>query len=422
MFNKFLRFVLCAGFSLISISVIAQSGRDASFVNKEEFATLNFFRENSKKTTRPNSVFLNGTEAFTIKAGERVSYKVYSEGAVSVTLIQGKTYQKPTPRANNNQALTVAKNQIYYFNVDNEGALAYVPVIEKGKKAFEEREFTLAPNIAEEDLNRPIPDMSIIRKAKEVRLKAELEKKDVAEKQIQIKKEIDSFFADLKKKSELANTVNAGINVEIKEGGMREGRPTYNLIANYTYDVTDELKVELINYPAGAYLYDTSPAAKAITQAAQLTIEKYLDEYLEAGSEINIQIIGSADSSPITRDFTYLGEFTDFSKFTYYIINDYDLSAIGELYANTTKQVIIGTEIPYTSKSLTLVKGQPIKSNETLAFLRSAGIKAFMETNIVRLKQTKSNFIHFARVAETQEAKNRKVSIQILIEDILRNK
>jgi hypothetical protein len=409
--------------TLISgILLLLYDNATAQFVNKSEYATIYVARDASKKITRPNTVFFNAVEVFSIKAGERVSYKIYSEGALTITLIQGKTYQKPSSKDANNQTLSIAKSQNYYFTADNEGKLIYVSSEEDGKKVFENKQFTNNPIFIEEDVNQPIPDMSIVRKAKEIKIKAEAEKKEVAEKQEQIKKEIDTFFEDLKKKSQLSTSVDPNINIEIKEGGFRDGRPTYNLIANYSYDVTEELHIELINYPSGAYMPNTSPAAKAISQAAKITIEKYLSEYLEEGSEVHIQIIGSADSRPITNDYPYKGEFSSFDAYPYYIADNYDLSAIGELYASTTATPDLAKQINYEHKSMAFKQGEMIKSNETLAFLRSYGIRHYMESNITKLSEVKTTFLHFARVAESTEAKHRKVSIQLLIEDIMRNK
>ncbi|NJL15611.1 MAG: hypothetical protein HC913_23140 [Microscillaceae bacterium] len=395
----------------------------ALFAQDKPLIPVYVFREASNKVTRANTIYFNGQKMFSLKSGEQVQFKLLSDGPLTVTVIQASTYTEPRTTDPNTKTVGISTGNAYYFKVDNAGNLTYYTDASEGEKALGKIGAGKAPTEIAENINTPVPGMSLDKRMIAIRQKAVIQRDEIEKKEKELKTQIDTYFAELKKSAQLSRAVQPTFEVEVEEAEVIEGRPTYNLRTVFSYEVQEEFQVELINYPSGGYLYDSSPAARAITNAAKLTIDKYLYEYLEPGSQVAIQIIGSADATPIRGGFPYKGEFGDLDQQRYYIAESFDLSQVAANFE--AREGGGGGTTPassFASKSLDLKKGGLITENETLAFLRSYGIRFFMQNNIDRMKQVKVRFSHFSKVALESGAKFRKVTIQMLIEDVFRDK
>lgn len=383
---------------------------------QDDYATIHISRESSKKIAPKFTVFFNKQEAFKIEVGNRVIYKIRSDGQLNITVIQGNSYLNPKPGAVNTRTVSIEKGKSYYFQIAaNNDKLTYYEDIEEGKKGFEDKKLLAPGDTITENIDNPLPNMSASTRILNIRQRAAAKRAEVEQKSQELKNQIDDYFADLKKNAQLSRNVQPNINIEIEDGEVRDGIPTYNLRAIYSYDINKsanaQMQMDLVHYPSGVYMLNRSPAAKAIVQAAKLTVEKYLYEYLEPGSEIDLKIIGSADGTPIRRDILYMGEFGSLTNIDYYIVDSYDPSKIKKTDLETL-----------TFISLSISKNDGFNSNETLAFLRSYGIRNYFENQIDFLKKTQNTFTHFVKVEKSEDAQYRKVTIQIFIEDVIRAK
>ncbi len=377
-----------------------------------DFARIFINRESSKRPSRPVNVYFNEKKVFELSLGEAYRYNILSEGQLEITIALG-AYQKGR---DNSRTLTIEKGKSYYFTIGaTDNKLTYISDPAEGEKVFKKIDDSSIKTEAESKDN-PLPQMSASARIAVIRQRAAAKKEEVKRKAAELEEQIDDYFQELKNSAQLAQEVQAEIQVEIEEGEVVDGVPTYNLRASYSYDIDKEssaLNMSLVHYPSGAYLLNQSPAAKAIANAARLTIEKYLFEFLEPGSIIDFVIIGSADGVPITSYYPYGNEFGPLDNFKFYEADNY------EVFASTDQ---LYYQENFASQQIQLAHRDSINLNQTLAFLRSYGIRHYFENNIEALKSAEKRFTHFAKVEESEDAKFRKVTIQILIEDVIKAK
>lgn len=373
------------------------------------------------------TIFFNRKKVFSLENGSRSMYKIASEGSLTVVCIVGTAFQEPNSKANNFRTLTIEKGKSYYFEISSKGELKYVlnPTIAK-QTIDDNTKFSSTLANVEENPNDPIPSLSIEKNI--IRFKKA--QQDVAKKEKEIKKKVEDYFADLKKKAKLAQQVNPNVSVALNEDGVYGGRMRYSLKASYSYEVDETgVKAELVHYPPGKYQLPTSYAATATVESMKETIEEYLAEYFEPGSIVNIRITGSADATPIKNPYFYEGDYNENIDADYYLASNYETISKGvQVDSSKTKSK---SEEEYRStpafvenspkKSISIKKSDRITQNEQLAFLRTMGIRSFMDEKIEPLKRTKNNYIQRGKV-EGSGSKFRKVVIELSIQDIFRNK
>ncbi|MCU0443966.1 MAG: hypothetical protein MUE85_03550 [Microscillaceae bacterium] len=406
----------------------------AQEANNLEFAEIYIYRFKAKSED-VFTLFFNRKEVLKMASGGRLLYRLRSEGSITVTAIAGTSYQEPSSRDKNYRSFTVEKGKSYYLEISGSktAEITYVLSQISGKRNFEDDKKFVGDVIKqEENINDPIPSLSIeknIVKFKEMVNKAKVE---IAQKEKEIKKKINDYFEDLKKRAKLAREVSPNVNVNVEEDGMYGGRMRYNLRATYSYEVDEGgVKAELAHYPSGKYQLPTSPAALATTQAMKETIEYYLAEYFEPGGIVNVRVTGSADAIPIRNPYFYLGEYNEIADQDYYLASSYETISKGVQIDSAKVGKKDGAAEAKSSapafienspkKAISLKKGDKITQNEQLAFLRTMGIRYFVENDIAPLQRTKNQFIHRGKV-EGSGSKYRKVIIELAIQDIFRNK
>ena len=266
-----------------------------------------------------------------------------------------------------------------------------------------------------------------------LRLRFELEEKEKA-----MKSQLQEYFELMKAINQLDPNVQPVVHLGMEEGDVKaNGQMTYNIRATFSYDlISDEgVKAELIHYPPGAYQLDKSAAASATAFSMKKSIENYLSDYFEHGSIVKVRIIGSADASPIYSPIVYLGEYEPIERGTFHLVNDYQLiitqnPLIDSVYLPTysgsellTKAASKPKKIQQGRiKNINLARNQGFTANETLAYLRSLGIKEYILSKISALSKTRNEFLHQVKLEESIGGIYRKVVMELLIEDVVRLK
>jgi hypothetical protein len=341
----------------------------------------------------------------------------------------------------------IKKGRTYYIKLGPDGGIKATKTDLKAKAEFENpKAFLNPPDVLEEDRKLPIPEMSL---DKEIKRRAAIAKQlqdSLAIIQEKIKSQIDELFKKLKEQGKLAHEVEPQVYVGVEEGGIEPGgmRMRYNLRATYSYEALEKegVKAELAHYPSGAYQIEKSKAALATADAMKETINYYLSNYFEPNSEVKIRIVGSADAVPIRGDYRYLEEYGVLDKSPYYLTDDYgivtfetkfDSTEVKTDSVETSQAAETGSHIkgiaPQPEEralgkemNVTMKKSDKITRNEDLAYLRTCGIRNYMKKNIPALDKTNNTFTHQAKIEQGAGGKFRKVVMELLIEDILRDK
>ena len=262
-------------------------------------------------------------------------------------------------------------------------------------------------------------------------------RKALAEKEKAMRQQLEEYYELMKALSQLDQGVEPIVHLGMEQGGLNEkGEMTYNIRATYSYDIIDKaVKAELVHYPSGKYQLEKSAAACATAFAMKKSIELHMSEYLEPGSIVRVRIIGSADASRIYKPLVYQGEYDVLSQHLFELVNDYQI-IVTEDPTITEQQIekepgyelmrqVAGTPDELTkgeTQSIDLMVNGRFQKNEELAYLRSLGIKHYMLSNIPTLNKTQNNFLMQVKLEENVGGIFRKVVIELMIEDVLRDK
>jgi len=213
-----------------------------------------------------------------------------------------------------------------------------------------------------------------------------------------IKEELAKLVTEKREENFISENINTEVQAKvIEEVNTQTGETQLNLHVEYKYEVIKaKMESQTDDFPAGKYKLISSNAANVTMQLFKQAVEQQLAEYLTPGTNVTIVITGSTDGSPINNSLPYGGEYGDFSSFEYFL-NGY-------------------------LSELNLTKASGITSNAQLAFLRTYGVRQFIENYILELKNVNLSFQHYAVVAKEVGSQYRKISIEIIIQDAFKNK
>jgi len=212
-----------------------------------------------------------------------------------------------------------------------------------------------------------------------------------------IKRESDRWQKELERlRSDRSISDNVKLNVSYK---LRENNDKIDMVVEFSYETENPAKVSgyantaADDYPLGVYDLYKSNAGVLVCDFIKEKIDGELAEYLKEGTEVTINIKGSADGSPIVKPIHYAGEYGDFV--------DQDVIANG------------------TPAKITIRQRIGIKTNAQLAFLRAQGILHFMQDYIESLKITENTYNIFVVENKEKGEKYRNVVIEVTIHEAL---
>lgn len=246
------------------------------------------------------------------------------------------------------------------------------------------------------------------------------------------------YFEIMKALNQLDQNVQPVLHMGMEEGDVKaNGQMSYNIRATFSYELISDqgVKAELIHYPPGSYQLEKSAAAIATAFSMKKSIEVYLFEYFEPGGTVKVRIIGSADASPIYKPIVYTGEYQTIKNHEYHLVDDYQLiiterPQIDSTLIEDATGIDLITQVAAKPESIDLGEKQSIDlettegftRNEELAYLRSMGIKDYILANVAPLRSTKNSFLHQVKLEQSVGGIYRKVVMELLIEDVIRQK
>lgn len=218
--------------------------------------------------------------------------------------------------------------------------------------------------------------------------------KKVGEEEAVLKQKLKDYFDKEVAKQRISDNIKVSVEASPKIGIGDNGQPVVDYHIAYSYEVLKTDKKEVGDWAPGRYMLDESNAAAASVQVIRETFEKELAEYIQPGKSITIKITGSADGTPILRPIKYTGAYGDFEAEPYYLNGNMD-----------------NISISYKTG---------IATNNQLAYLRTYGVRHFIQQEIPALLQTRNTFEHHVFVSEARGNEFRRVSIEIIIHDAFR--
>jgi hypothetical protein len=221
--------------------------------------------------------------------------------------------------------------------------------------------------------------------------------KQVAEKEEILKEKLEKFTDKMHKEKKISDNIETSVNAKAEVAENEKGEKEINLNVEYKYRVIKaSVEGQTDDFPPGEYRFSTSNAAKATLQVLSNSLENELAEYLQDPKNITIKITGSTDATPISGTIPYNEEYGKF-KYEPYYLND-------------------------NLESITITEETGITKNEQLAFLRTQGVKHFINQYITILKGHEVNYQHYAELSEEKGAEHRKIAVDVTIHNAFEDK
>lgn len=263
------------------------------------------------------------------------------------------------------------RNPIYTLNERDEFGLSYLEI----KDPVKDRIYYL------DEQNRHIEPRKEI-------VSGEIVKK-IGEEEVVLRQKLKDYFDQEMAQQRISDNVKVNVEARPQEGIGEKGQPVIDYHIAYSYEVLKTDKKNIGDWAPGRYLLAESNAATATVQVIRETFEKELAGYITPDKNITIKITGSADGSPILNPIKYTGLYGDFEEDPYYLNGNMD-------------NISISTKTG-------------IGSNNQLAYLRTYGVRHFLENEIPALKNTDNAFEHRVFISEERGNEFRRVSIELII-------
>ena len=268
-------------------------------------------------------------------------------------------------------------NAVYVLNDQDEFELAYVEVTnETSNKVY------IYDNIGRTKLTALEADDNFV--PLEIMQQASRE-----EVQLQ---EIKEAVVEEKKQDKLI-TENTQIDVktEVMPGVDADGNKILNYKVSYQYEVINKAFSAKEDFPSGGYNIERSNAAMSLMKIIKNAFEGDFSKYLAEGKQVKIVITGSADASPIRGRIAYNGQYGEFVDEPYYKDGNLD--------------------------NISVTKASGITTNEQLALMRAAGVKNYIEENVLTLQNTNNQYEYHVEVAKERGGEFRKINVEFVIMD-----
>ena len=216
--------------------------------------------------------------------------------------------------------------------------------------------------------------------------------KEIANKEAEIKNTLSAIVEKLKSNGQL-NGVELSATATLKKEKDQNGEDELNLYASFLSKGTQLITaMTSSDYPPGKYNFNEAPAAVTLIDFFLETTKTNLNEYLTPGRKVTFNITGGTDKSGIAKAISYKNEFGPFKNFPFYFQ--------GEL------------------SGLNMDESTGITLNSQLGFMRTYGVRDYLENNTTLFNETDNTFVHFSEQADQVGPLFRTIKLELVIHGV----
>ena len=216
--------------------------------------------------------------------------------------------------------------------------------------------------------------------------------KEIANKEAEIKNTLSAIVEKLKSNGQL-NGVELSATATLKKEKDQNGEDELNLYASFLSKGTQLITaMTSSDYPPGKYNFNDAPAAVTLIDFFLETTKTNLNEYLTPGRKVTFNITGGTDKSGIAKAISYKNEFGPFKNFPFYFQ--------GEL------------------SGLNMDESTGITLNSQLGFMRTYGVRDYLENNTTLFNETNNTFVHFSEQADQVGPQFRTIKLELVIHGV----
>lgn len=193
----------------------------------------------------------------------------------------------------------------------------------------------------------------------------------------------EQVVEEAKKEDVISDHTNIAVNSRVVPDYDADGNKILNYEVNFTYQVDPEFSAQE-DFKPGKYHVDESGAASAMLKIVKQAFEGDMNQYLKEGKKLKINLVGTADATPIVNGIAYDGSYGEIEDEPVYL-ND-------------------------QLTTLTVTKKSGIKENPQLALVRALGVQDFLEKNVEGLNKMNKDYRYDVKVSEDKGSEFRRIT------------
>ncbi|MCH5230056.1 MAG: WD40 repeat domain-containing protein [Muribaculaceae bacterium] len=193
----------------------------------------------------------------------------------------------------------------------------------------------------------------------------------------------EQVVEEAKSRDVISEHTNIAVNSKVVPDYDADGNKILNYVVDFTYQVEPEFSAQE-DFKPGKYHVDESGAASAMLSIVKQAFEGDMSQYLKEGKKLKINLVGTADATPIINGIAYDGSYGEIEDEPVYL-ND-------------------------QLTTLTVTKKNGIKENPQLALVRALGVKDYLEKNVEGLDKMNKDYRYDVKVSEDKGSEFRRIT------------
>ncbi|MCH5232757.1 MAG: hypothetical protein J1E78_03890 [Muribaculaceae bacterium] len=193
----------------------------------------------------------------------------------------------------------------------------------------------------------------------------------------------EQVVEEAKNSNVITNHTNIAVNSKIEPDYDANGNKILNYIVDFSYEVEPEFSAQE-DFKPGKYHVEESGAASSMLNIVKQAFEGDMGQYLKEGKKLRINLLGTADGSPIVKGIAYDGSYGEIEDEPVYL-ND-------------------------QLTTLTVTQKTGIKENPQLALIRALGVKDYLEKNIPGFDKMSKDYRYDVKVSEDKGGEFRRIT------------
>lgn len=194
----------------------------------------------------------------------------------------------------------------------------------------------------------------------------------------------EKVMAEAKSRNVISDNTSISVNSRVVPDFDANGNNILNYEVTFSYEVAPEYSI-VEDFGPGKYHVEESGAAMSMLDIVKQAFEGDLERYLDPSKKLKVNILGTADATPILRGLPYDGSYGYYDNEPVYLNGQ--LSAI------------------------TIAPKERIMQNEQLALLRALGVDDFMKKNIDKYNQLNKDYRYDVNVSEDKGSEFRRITL-----------
>lgn len=193
----------------------------------------------------------------------------------------------------------------------------------------------------------------------------------------------EQVVEEAKNSNIISDHTNISVNSKVVPDYDANGNKILNYVVDFQYEVEPEFSAEE-DFKPGKYHIEESGAASSMLNIVKQAFEGDMGQYVKSGKKLKINLVGTADGTPIVNGIAYDGSYGEIEEEPVYL-ND-------------------------QLTTLTVTKKSGIKENPQLALVRALGVKDYLEKNINGLQDMSKDYRYDVKVSEDKGGEFRRIT------------